>query len=133
MSMYVTDTHPLIYYHSHAQRHLSDRARVVFEQAENGEALILIPAPALWEVSMLEQAGHIKLNQPFGEWLRDLLRKPCFDCTPLDADIIAEARTYNFNNDIFDAAIVATARLRDLPLITRDAAITNSGLVEIYW
>jgi PIN domain nuclease of toxin-antitoxin system len=131
--MYVTDTHPLIYYHSQAQRHLSDRARAVFEQADNGEALILIPAPALWEVSMLEQAGHIKLNKTFGEWLRDLLRKPCFDCVSLDADIIAEARTYGFNNDIFDAAIVATAKLRDLPLITRDVAITNSGLVEIYW
>ncbi|HKQ73978.1 MAG TPA: PIN domain-containing protein [Blastocatellia bacterium] len=133
MSMYVTDTHPLIYCHSHAQRHLSDRARAVFEQAENGEAMILIPATALWEISMLEQAGHVKLNKPFGEWLRGLLRKPCFDCSPLDADVIAEARAYSFNNDIFDAAIVAIARLRDLPLITRDVAITNSGLVEIYW
>ncbi len=133
MSIYVTDTHPLIYYDGRARRHLSDRARTVFEQADNGAALILIPAPSLWEVSMLEQAGHIKLSHPFEVWLKELLRKPCFDCVPLDADIIAEARTYSFNNDIFDAAIVATAKLRDLPLITRDAAITYSGLVEIYW
>lgn len=133
MSIYVTDTHPLIYYDGHSRRHLSGRARIVFEQAENGEALILIPAPALWEVSMLEQAGHIKFNHPFAKWLKDLLRQPCFDCVPLDAEIIAEARTYSFNNDIFDAVIVATAKLRDLPLITRDAAITDSGLVEIYW
>lgn len=132
MSIYVTDTHPLIY-HDGRSRHLSARARTAFEQAENGEALILIPAPALWEVSMLEQAGHIKLSQPFAQWLKDLLNKPCFDCTPLDAEIIAEARTYSFNHDIFDAAIVATAKLRDLPLITRDTAITNSGLVEIHW
>ncbi|HEX9003783.1 MAG TPA: type II toxin-antitoxin system VapC family toxin [Blastocatellia bacterium] len=132
MSIYVTDTHPLIYYDGRS-RHLSARARTVFEQAESGEALILIPAPALWEVSMLEQAGHIKLSHPFAQWLKDLLSKPCFDCAPLDAEMIAEARTYGFNNDIFDAAIVATAKLRDLPLITRDAAIINSGLVEIYW
>ncbi|MEK6409647.1 MAG: hypothetical protein AABN34_22215 [Acidobacteriota bacterium] len=65
MSIYVTDTHPLIYYDGRSRRHLSDRARTVFQQAENGEALILIPAPALWEVSMLEQAGHIKLNNTF--------------------------------------------------------------------
>jgi PIN domain nuclease of toxin-antitoxin system len=52
---------------------------------------------------------------------------------PLDAEIINESRAYNFNNDIFDAAIVATAKLRDVPLITRDVAITDSGLVEIYW
>jgi PIN domain nuclease of toxin-antitoxin system len=133
MSMYVTDTHPLIYHRNRATRHLSERTRTVFNQAENGEALILIPAPALWEVSMLEKAGHIALNKPFAEWVRDLLRNPCFDCVSLDVEVITEARDYGFNNDIFDAAIVATARLRDLPLITRDSAITNSGLVEICW
>jgi PIN domain nuclease of toxin-antitoxin system len=52
---------------------------------------------------------------------------------PLDAEIITESRDYGFNDDIFDAAIVATAKLKDVPLITRDNAITNSGLVEIYW
>jgi PIN domain nuclease of toxin-antitoxin system len=133
MSMFVTDTHPLIFHRNRNFRQLSDRARRAFEQAENNEALILIPAPSLWEVSMLEKAGHIQLNQPFADWVRDLLRNPCFDCVSLDAEIIAGARDYSFNNDIFDAAIVATAKLRDLPLITRDVAITNSGLVEIYW
>ena len=52
---------------------------------------------------------------------------------PLDADIIVESRNYGFNNDIFDAAIVATAKLKDVPLITRDTAIIESGLIEIYW
>ena len=133
MSMYVTDTHPLIYYFGPNRRQLSARARNLFEQAEQSEAFILIPAPVIWEVSMLEQVGHIKLDRPFAEWLKALLQNPCFDCTPLDAAIIAEARSYGFNNDIFDAVIVATAKLRDLPLITRDVAITNSGLVEVYW
>ncbi|NOT59951.1 MAG: PIN domain-containing protein [Acidobacteria bacterium] len=133
MSMYVTDTHPLIYYRNRVVRRLSARARTVFEQAENGEALILIPAPVLWEVSMLEKAEHITLNQPYAEWVKDLLQNRCFDCVPLDASIIAESRDYSFNNDIFDAVIVATAKLQDLPLITRDVAITNSGVVEICW
>ena len=118
MSVYVTDTHPLVYYAGRNKVQLSD---------------IMIPAPALWEVSMLEQAGHIKLRKPFREWTRDLLRNPCFEFTLLDAEIITEARDYHFNNDIFDAVIVATARLRDLPLITKDMDITGSGLVEIYW
>jgi PIN domain nuclease of toxin-antitoxin system len=67
------------------------------------------------------------------QWLRDLLQKPCFEQIPLDAEIIGESRAYNFNNDIFDAAIFATARLSDVPLITKDAAIINSGLVEMSW
>lgn len=133
MAVYATDTHALLWYASRTYRQLSDRARRAFEQAENGEAFILIPAPVLWEVSILEKGGHITLSKPFERWLRDLLQKPCFDQTPLDAEIIVESRTYNFNDDIFDAAIVATARLRDVPLITKDVAITNSGLVEIYW
>jgi PIN domain nuclease of toxin-antitoxin system len=131
--VYATDTHPLIWYARRTHRQLSARARQAFEQAENGEAFILIPVPVLWEVSILDKAGHITLNKPFEQWLRDLLHKPCFDQIPLDAEIIGESRSYSFNEDIFDAAIVATARLRDVPLITRDSAITNSGLVEIYW
>lgn len=68
MSMYVTDTHPLIYYFGPNRRKLSARARRIFEQAEQSEAFVLIPAAAIWEVSMLEQAGRIKLDRPFNEW-----------------------------------------------------------------
>ena len=133
MSVYVTDTHPLIWYASRTHRSLSPRALRAFEQAENGEAFTLVPAPVLWEVSILDKAGHITLSKPFEQWLRDLLQKPCYDQIPLDAEIIGESRVYNFNNDIFDAAIVATAKLRDVPLITKHVAITNAGLVGIYW
>ena len=63
--MYVTDTHPLIWYASRTHRQLSHRALRAFEQAENGEAFILVPAPVLWEVSILDKAGHITLSKPF--------------------------------------------------------------------
>lgn len=132
MSLYVTDTNALIYY-STTQNQLSKRALAAFEAAAQSMALIYIPAPALWEVSNLEKAGQINLRQPFSVWLNELLTQKGFDVVPLDVEIIAEARNYGFNNDIFDAAIVATAKLKDVPLITRDVAITNSGLVSIYW
>ena len=133
MSIYCTDTHALIYFANQNYRQLSSRVRDVFEQAENGQALILIPAPSLWEISILEKLGQIKFSKDYDEWVRDLFQNPCFDCVPLTAEIIAEARNYNFNKDIFDAAIVATAKLKDVPLITKDVAITESGLVEIFW
>ena len=131
--MYVTDTHPLVFYRNRTMRRLSERARKAFEQAENGEAFILIPAPVLWEVSMLEKAGHITLDKPFADWVNELARMPGYDFVALEAATIVEARNYGFNHDIFDAAIVATAKLQDLPLITKDVAITHSGVVEIYW
>lgn len=133
MSIYVIDTHALVFFANRNQRALSRRAWEIFEQAENRQALILIPAAALWEVSNLERSGRITLTQPYEEWTRELFANPCFDCVPLNAAIIAEARRCNINDDIFDAAIIATARVKGLPLITRDNAITNSGLVEIVW
>ena len=99
-------------------------------QAENGEAFIFVPAPVLWEVSILDKAGHITLSKPFEPWVRDLLQKPCYDQIPLDAEIIDESRAYNFNNDIFDAAIVATARLRDVPLITEGDILVATAAIR---
>lgn len=75
----------------------------------------------------------IKLNESYEDWVEALLKLPCFDNVPLDEKVIVEARKYTFNRDVFDAAIVATARLKDLPLITKDQAITDSGVVEVYW
>lgn len=132
MSLYITDTNALIYY-STSRRQLSKRALTAFESAAQRQALIYIPAVALWEVSNLERIGQIKLGQPFHHWLSELLAQPGFEVAPLDAEIVAEARNYGFNNDIFDAAIIATAKVKDLPLITRDTAIIDSGLVEICW
>jgi PIN domain nuclease of toxin-antitoxin system len=133
MSVYVTDAHPLIWYVTSQRNKLSSRALGAFQDAERGEAFIYIPAGALWEISRLEKEGKITLNKPYVTWARDLLDKSCFECVPIDETVVAEARNYAFNRDAFDASIVATARLKDLPLITKDSAITNSGLVEIWW
>jgi PIN domain nuclease of toxin-antitoxin system len=53
--------------------------------------------------------------------------------TNLETEIIAKAVGYNFHEDPFDAAIVATAVEFEIPLITKDVAITESNLVEICW
>jgi PIN domain nuclease of toxin-antitoxin system len=99
-----------------------------------GNAFIYIPAVVLWEVSRHEQLGVVRLNEPYEDWVDSLLAHSCFDFVPLDEMVvIMEARKHTFNRDVFDAAIVATARLKDLPLITKDQDITESGVVEIYW
>src|SRR5215468_9840410 len=57
VSVYATDAHPLIWYASRTLRSLSHRALQAFEQTENGEAFILVPAPVLWEGSILDKVG----------------------------------------------------------------------------
>ena len=133
MPLYVTDTHPLLWYASGAHNKLSKGALRVFEAASRTEALVYIPAIALWEASIVLKEGRVSLPEPFGQWARRILSHPGFDLAPLDSQVIVEAAYLRFHSDPFDAAIVATALVKDLPLITKDRAITNAGLVEIAW
>jgi hypothetical protein len=59
------------------------------------------------------------------------LAKSGFDLAPLCPITIGEAMKLSINDDIFDAAIVASATTRELPLITKDQGIIHSGIVEV--
>lgn len=133
MSVYVTDTHPLFWYAANQQSKLSRKALRLFEKAWAGQAFIYVPAAVLWEVALLIKAGQIRLSQPFEQWAAALASKPGFEIAALDAGVLQTALNVHINDDPFDEVIVATALTLDLPLITKDAAINDSGLVEVVW
>ncbi|HSK74756.1 MAG TPA: type II toxin-antitoxin system VapC family toxin [Pyrinomonadaceae bacterium] len=133
MSVFVTDTHPLLWFTLNKRGNLSKNALEAFSAAEAEQGFIYIPAVVLWEAAVLERGSKIKLSGGFSRWAEALLKNPGFGLAPLEPGIIGLAVGYNFNNDPFDAVIVATAANLSLPLITKDAAITSSNLVEIHW
>ena len=133
MAVYVTDTHPLIWYTGGKHSHLSPRVLNIFNAAFANRALIIIPSSVLWEITILVEHGRIKLRESFPHWASALIARRGMDLASLDLDIIAEAHRLTFHGDPFDRTIVATARTMDLPLITRDQIIVDSNLVEIIW
>jgi PIN domain nuclease of toxin-antitoxin system len=133
MSIYVTDTHPLVWHAADHPHKLSRKVLRIFREAEEGRALVLVPALVLWEITLLIRAGKIKLSQPFADWMEMLFLLPGFELVPLDPPVIAEAMQVHFTNDPFDAAIVSTALIRNLPLITKDQSIIEAGLVKVAW
>ncbi|NJM52368.1 MAG: type II toxin-antitoxin system VapC family toxin [Blastocatellia bacterium] len=133
MSVYITDTHSLLWFTLNKHSSLSNKVLSVFESAVRGESFIYIPVIVLWEVAILEQKQRIKLNNGFIDWTTQVLRTKSFGIAPLEPEIIAIGTGYNFNNDPFDEMIAAFASYMDLPLITKDNAITESGLVETFW
>ncbi len=133
MNVFVTDTHPVIWFFGGKHRDLSPKALTAFQAAEAGQNFIYIPAVALWEAAILERKGRIKIRGGFSHWAEELLNKSGFGLAPLEPAIVSQAVGYNFNNDPFDSVIVATAAELSLPLITKDVAITNSNLVEVRW
>jgi PIN domain nuclease of toxin-antitoxin system len=133
MSVFVTDTHPLVWYATKKYSSLSKKALRAFQQADDGDVLIYIPPVVLWEVAILEKLGKIRMQSGFAQWSTALFNQTGFAETSFDAAIIRQAIGYNFNDDIFDAVIVATAVSLEFPLITKDVAISEANLAAIYW
>jgi PIN domain nuclease of toxin-antitoxin system len=133
MSVYITDTHSLLWFTLNKHSSLSNKALKAFESTVKGESFIYIPAIVLWETAILEQKQRIKLNNGFLDWANQILKTKSFGIVPLEPEVIALGTGFNFNQDPFDEMIAAFASYMNLPLITRDNAITDSGLVEIYW
>src|SRR5438128_583208 len=132
MALHVTDTHPLLWYTAGQRHKLSKTALRLFKTAEDNRGLIYIPVIVLWEIALLIKKRRFELLQPFGLWSKMLLAQAGFELAPLETDAISEAMHLDLR-DPFNAAIVATARIKDLPLITKDQHIVESKTVEIAW
>ena len=132
MSLYVTDTHPLVWYASGQRRKLSKRVIRIFEGADRNTVLVYVPVMVLWEVYTLIRKRRVELPQPFDHWVQMLPRRG-FEVVPVDLPLVLEARWLTFSRDPFDLSIVATAKLKDLPLITKDQTIREAGVVEVRW
>jgi PIN domain nuclease of toxin-antitoxin system len=133
LSVYVTDTHPLIWYTAGKHSQLSPRVVRIFDAAFAGRSLIVIPSPVLWEISFLVEHDKIRLREPFHHWAAALAMRRGIDVAALGLDVIAEAHSLRFLGDPFDRTIVATAKLMGVPLLTKDQIIADANIVEIVW
>jgi PIN domain nuclease of toxin-antitoxin system len=132
----VADTHALVWYLlDDPDRRLSPDARTALEQAEstNGIAVSVASVVDLWYV--IRTRGTFtddQLNQVLG-----LLRDPktSLEAEPITLDVTAAFRQIPRDalGDPWDRFITATAMALDLPLVTRDRRIRESGLVETIW
>ena len=81
---------------------------------------------------MLVQKERIRIAVPLKRYLLEI--QDNYPVLPIEAAIAAEAFSLPMPQaDPFDRVIVATARYHALPLITRDQAITRSGLADAIW
>lgn len=132
--LYVTDTHPLVFFSTGKRQRLGRNARHIFRQAERGQARIVIPVTVLEEILRLSEDGRIRLALPFSELLARYGQEasPFFiqDYTP---DILLQAASYPSIRDPFDRVIVATAATLGYPLITHDSFLHDEGFVPVVW
>ena len=124
---YVVDTHPLIWY---LAEKLPKNIDDVFEECEAGNNTIFVPTIVLAECYYLSKREKIKLN--FEEILGKIKGSSNFLITPFNADIIELFPKIDIE-EIHDKIIVATAKLLNTALITKDRKIRDSGIIKTIW
>jgi PIN domain nuclease of toxin-antitoxin system len=131
--IYVTDTHPLVFWSSNRKRRLGRRARRIFQETEQGKHSIIVPIVVLEEINRLVERKLVRLEVPFRRWAEELERSPNFQVQAYTLEVLLESASVGAIRDPADRAIVATARHLRCPLITADEIIQDGDWVDTVW
>ncbi|QTA88277.1 type II toxin-antitoxin system VapC family toxin [Desulfonema magnum] len=134
MNRYVTDSHALIW-HLQNLPNLSARVRQIFSQIDGGAATAVIPTIVPVEMIYLAEKRRIP-----GNLLSAVLNfigtnSVNYELAPLDFSVVSSMRQISRSvvPDMPDRIIAATALALDLPLLSRDSAISNLSEIEVIW
>lgn len=134
MRSYVTDTHSIVW-HLLGSRKLSQKVRRVFQATDDGRAQVLVPTIVLVESVYI--AERQRMPADLVDWFFDLREHQTenYRLVSLDRRVVQSVRDFGAAavSEMADRIIAATARALDLPLLTVDAAILESGLVDAIW
>lgn len=117
---YVADTHALAWYFTDSPQ-LSRNAREVFDSAEKGGAVIIIPAIVLLECIDIAEKKKVPID--FEELILKITQGSNFLVSETTLGIITETSRVKGFKDLHDRVIVATAQLYDAHLISKDSII----------
>jgi len=130
MTTFITDTHSLFWYLGGSPL-LGAAARSVFDEVASGSGQVSIPAIVLAELIMLVEKRRRGVDAM--SIVVALRAAPGFRFTSLMPQTVLRIQSLTVLPDIYDRLIVAEALESGAPLITRDEAITASGLVPVVW
>lgn len=121
------DTHAFIW-QVNGEPSLSKATRQLIDSAAQ-EGSLYLAAISLWEIAMLVRKKRILLEMPCLEWLNKTLEYTHTQVLSLTPSIAVESCQLpdDFHDDPADRLIVATARVENLTILTRDTRILRYG------
>ncbi len=132
MKRYVTDTQCILW-HLTGDHRLPKAARTAFNAAEDGRAQILVPSITLVEAIFLVQRQRTTASVL--AQLLSLSDTPDANIYVVPLDVTVARTVSDFGPsavpELADRIVAATARALNLPLLTTDPAIQESGLVKV--
>ena len=129
---YLLDTNIVIRWLTQPKKLSREQTRVLREAVRRREPVAL-SAITLLEIAVLFGKGSTHGAISIDDLLGELESNPVFQIIPLTVDVAAEVASLGAGplRDPADRAIVATARVRKLALLTSAQRIIESGLVPV--
>ena len=124
---YVCDTHAFIFY---ITGKLSKSTEIIFRKAEEGKAIIFIPTIVLAECLYL--AENKKIEVDFDSLLEKIEMSSNFIVVSFNFQILKLLKEIKLP-ELHDRIIVATAKILNAKVITKDEEIIKSKLIEVAW
>jgi PIN domain nuclease of toxin-antitoxin system len=129
----LADSHAIIWQSQRSPELSEDAANALLEAEEtNGVVVSVASLIDLWYVTQTTKGVS---DADLTHLREQITSSPELSLHPIDEDVvdatIAIPRT--LLGDPWDRFIVATAKVLEVPLVTRDAAIRDSGLVQTIW
>lgn len=127
MTIYVLDTHVLIWYFTGSKR-LKTGIKEKIDEVRNRRGHLLVPTIVLAEALAIAEKGKIKFD--FKGMYQLIRNKKEFETVGFGSEILEEVMKIKIP-EIHDRIIVATAKFYRAGILTKDKIILKSGEVEI--
>ncbi|MBV8708163.1 MAG: type II toxin-antitoxin system VapC family toxin [Acidobacteriaceae bacterium] len=124
------DTHIVVRWLGDIKRLSREQARVLERAVQRAEPIAL-SATTLLEVAVLVSERKLTLKMSLDEFFGILQSNPIFRVLPITYEIASDVFSLVTLKDPADRAIVATARVHRLQLVTSDERIIESRLVPV--
>jgi PIN domain nuclease of toxin-antitoxin system len=126
---FLLDTHIVVRWLTDPRKLSREQVRVLESAVRRAEPVAL-SAISLLEIAVLASAGKLGLKVALADLFEDL-QSAVFQVLPVTFQVAAEVASLGALRDPADRAIVATARVQRLRLVTSDRRIIESKLVPV--
>jgi PIN domain nuclease of toxin-antitoxin system len=130
------DTH-VLYWMANDSKRLSRRAREAIHEARHEQWRtnpgIAVATITVWELAWLAQNGRIDVAVSVESFVRELVARVILRPVTPEIAALSVRLPDEFPKDPADRLIAATAMVEGMPLVTADARIRQSKVVETVW
>jgi len=132
MTRFLADTHAIVWRVALGKR-LGVAASAAFDEADAGNATIIVPAVVLAELWMIASKQRVAgwTSERFDVLVAEIRGSSNYELTSLTPDIVLASRGLGAIKDIFDRLVAAEALILGAAIISRDP--TYTGLARVVW